>query len=368
MASRSEYGIKLKEYRRPTSDPDIFPFPLRNTDPKDTVSILASRGCYNHCSFCPVPSFYNSGPLWRGRSVRNVIEEIQDLLRKGFRDFYFVDPNFVGPGENGRRRTLELLEQIRPLGITFGMETRPNDLDSEMLESLREAGLHSLLLGIESGSSSVLGRLHKGSSRNSSEKAINLCRSFGIEPEIGFLMFVPDSTMHDLVRNFEFLKANNLLDRLDRTANLLCHRQIILKGTRDYSRFEEEGRLAPIGPLGFEGEVSYVDKRVEWISDLVIHACLSVLKDMSFNQSPVYWRSVRENPVSQRVNSYLTSLFQELLREAQTTSHLEPLSLRRITIDTELRKIIGETNENTANREMNDPEENREMKTRRCTV
>jgi hypothetical protein len=61
-------------------------------------------------------------------------------------------------------------------------------------------------------------------------------------------------------------------------------------------------------------------------------------------------------------------LFQELLREAQTTSHLEPLSLRRITIDTELRKIIGETNENSANREMNDPEENREMKTRRCTV
>lgn len=28
-----------------------------------------------------------------------------------------------------------------------------------------------------------------------------LCRSFGIDPEIGFLMFVPDSTLSDLAEN-----------------------------------------------------------------------------------------------------------------------------------------------------------------------
>ena len=63
-----------------------------------------------------------------------------------------------------------------------------------------------MLLGIESGSKTLLRQLSKGSTLNSSERAIGLCRSFGIEPEVGFLMFVPDSIFSDLSENLEFLR------------------------------------------------------------------------------------------------------------------------------------------------------------------
>ncbi len=72
--------------RTPEKNPDVFSFPKRSCL-KGTVTILASRGCYNHCSFCPVPSFYNQGSLWRGRSPLNVAAEIKALVAQGVTQF-----------------------------------------------------------------------------------------------------------------------------------------------------------------------------------------------------------------------------------------------------------------------------------------
>ena len=79
----NENGDFIYEPRMPEKDPDNFHFPqrakLKNITSVTTASILASRGCYNHCSFCLVPPFYNSGPLWRGRSPENIICEMKEL-------------------------------------------------------------------------------------------------------------------------------------------------------------------------------------------------------------------------------------------------------------------------------------------------
>ena len=43
--------------RAPIESPDRLAFPLRpSLELEQTVSVLASRGCYNHCSFCLVPA------------------------------------------------------------------------------------------------------------------------------------------------------------------------------------------------------------------------------------------------------------------------------------------------------------------------
>ncbi|MDQ7783851.1 MAG: radical SAM protein [Desulfomonilaceae bacterium] len=341
LAYRTSRGVGMASPRIPDPCPDTFPFPFRDRGGATTASVLASRGCYNHCSFCPVPVFYHDGAVWRGRSPGNVAEEMTRLTNLGFRDFYFVDPNFVGPGKRGKSRVLDLAELIRPMGITFGMETRSNDLDAEILEHLTSAGLKSLLLGIESGSPWVLGNLHKSCSQDAGERALSLCRSVAIEPEVGFLMFVPDSTIDDLEQNLEFLQRNNLLDRLDRTANLLCHCEIVLMGTSGYRVFKEQGRLMETGMFGFEGEVSYRDARVKWMSELVVHACLYVLQDMSRSESSIYWRKSVAGPVSETVNDYLVKLFQQLLKTARETTRLPRVDDLKADIKNELREMIS---------------------------
>lgn len=301
-----------------------------------TASILGSRGCYNHCSFCPVPSFYNNGPLWRGRSPENILLEMKALISKGIRNFYFADPNFIGPGKKGKDRTLRLMELIRPLKITFGMETRPEDLDEEILESLVSSGFTSMLLGVESGSSSLLGQLSKSSTLNGSERAIALCRSFGIDPEIGFLMFVPDSTLSDLGENLEFLRKNELLNRLDRTANLFSHSHIVLMGTSGYQRYEKEGRLTPAGYMGFEGEIEYTDKRVAWMRDVVVFACHHVLRRSASSDSPIHWRKPQEQGPAKRVNDYLVRIFEKLLKNAESFKTLDDPEMVKKDIEKEI--------------------------------
>jgi anaerobic magnesium-protoporphyrin IX monomethyl ester cyclase len=340
LAHRSPEGFRIVGFRTPLRDPDLFDFPLRANDGFRTASILGSRGCYNHCSFCPVPSFYNKGPLWRGRSPENILLEMKALIAMGVTDFYFADPNFIGPGKKGKDRTLRLMALIRPLKITFGMETRPEDIDEEILESLVSSGFTSMLLGVESGSKTLLGRLSKGSTLNSSERAIGLCRSFGIEPEIGFLMFIPDSTLADLGENLQFLRKNKLLDRLDRTANLFSHCHIVLMGTSGYHRYEEEGRLTPAGYRGFEGEIEYVDERVAWMRDVVVFACHHVLRQSASSNSPIHWRRPQAQGPAKRVNDYLVKMFERLLRNAETLKTWDDPEMVKKDIEKEINREI----------------------------
>lgn len=317
-------GAGLAAQRMPAADPDRFPHPHRQMAAGETVSVLASRGCYNHCRFCPVPAFYAGGAPWRGRKPEKVVAEMTELKEKGGDGFYFVDPNFIGPGRSGKRRALELARHLKPLGITFGIETRANDLDEELMAHLRSAGLQSLLIGIESGSADILGKLNKGASIRTGELAIQHCRAVGIEPEIGFLMFVPDSTIADLAANLAFLKRNRLLDRLDRTANLLCHRQIVFKGTSGYRRFEAQNRVAATGCFGFQAKIRYLDARVHWIARVVGHACLLVLNQTGLPDSPLYWAKQTDWRRARPINDYLVDLFHKLLEQVETSAALPP--------------------------------------------
>lgn len=314
LALQSCLGNDSSRMRSPEKNPDLFAFPQR-TSLNGSVSILASRGCYNHCSFCPVPSFYNQGKLWRGRSPHNIAQEIQQLKDQGATAFYFCDPNFIGPGAKEKRRIMELMNLLKPMNLTFGMETRPEDLDEEILKQLVDAGLESLLMGIESGSCEVLQRMDKRSGPAQSSRAIDLCRKHGLEPEIGFLMFVPDSSLKDLKENMTFLKKNRLLDRLARTANLLSHTQIVLAGTPGYQQYEQKGQLEKSGIFGFEADVLFSDLAVKWVAQLLTFACHTILKRMADRRSPIFWNNP-DNAVGRSLNDFLVDLGNRLIDQA----------------------------------------------------
>lgn len=314
--------------RKQARDLDTIPFPHRTekqlTSP---ASILASRGCYNHCSFCPIPSFYNDGPLWRGRSVENIIAEITTLIARGASEFYFIDPNFIGPGQAGKERVIDLLRQLRPLNIRFGMETRASDLDDELMNDLVQAGLNSLLMGIESGSSQSLSNFGKNETVHEGERGIAICRRAGIEPEIGFLMFSPESSRQSLLENLQFLERNNLLDRLDRTANLLCHSQIILASTTGFSQYQEQGILQKDDPFGFVGKVPFRDKQIETTAKNITSLCHFILRETGKKESPIYFKTTNFNSLKE-LNCLLVTEIRQHITEPEIADI--QVSLQRI--------------------------------------
>jgi radical SAM superfamily enzyme YgiQ (UPF0313 family) len=315
VALRLDGKASFPRKRLPIESPDRLAFPLRPyLDSEETVSILASRGCYNHCSFCLVPALDQGKAVWRGRSTENVAAEISELVARGKKDFYFVDPNFVGPGKEGREAAAKLARRLADFGITFGIETRANDVTFGLLRELVRAGLTRLLLGIESGGQDVLKRFGKHTSIGCNAQAIATVREAGLEPEIGFIMFDAASTLDDIVQNLKFLQRNRLLDRLGRTANLLYHDHVTFKGTPGYLTALRRKMLLPSGLFGFEGLLLYEDFRVGWLAGVMKKICYFILKEMGEPSSPVYWmhESVLGEPY-RAANDLLTGIFERML-------------------------------------------------------
>jgi radical SAM superfamily enzyme YgiQ (UPF0313 family) len=181
------------------------------------------------------------------------------------------------------------------------------------MAALAGAGLTSLLLGLESGSQDALDRMGKNSTLGQNLAAIAAVREAGLEPEVGFIMFEPRSTLEDLAANLAFLRQARLLDRLGRTANLLHHHQIALRGTRLYAQSLAEGRLVPEGALGFHGRLIYRDPRVAWLARAMRALCLKVLLAMGDLASGLHWnRESKQEPYAS-LNALLVEQFERLL-------------------------------------------------------
>ena len=209
LALRDGSGKMTFSRRKPIEDLDSLPFPLRSEAMLrlPEVNIQGSRGCYGRCTFCCINPFYADNSRWRGRSPENIVAEIDMLIaQRGTKDFYFTDPNFFGPGRQGQSRAMLLASCLKGRNIHFGIEARVNDIHDKTMEALVDAGLRHMLIGLESGNDTSLQRFNKMTTVALNERAVSILRKHSIEPNIGFIMFEPYSSLHDIRSNLKFLR------------------------------------------------------------------------------------------------------------------------------------------------------------------
>ncbi len=266
---------------------DTFPPPFRynfeELRKKGVATyVLGSRGCYGNCTFCYLDRFYGDDSSWRGRSPENVFDEIFDIYRDfGETYFYFADANFFGPGRRGKERASTFARLLVDNGvkIEFGIECRVNDIEAHSLNLLVKAGLKEVFLGVEGGSQNSLNRLNKLTTVEQNKRAIQMLRQCNIEPNYGFIMFEPDSTLSDVRENFEFLKEMNMLRMPSITAHLLYHQQTIFKGMADYERRKDDAES--VSKFHYEYRYQLKDERVTLLAENVNNFCLETLRRLS---------------------------------------------------------------------------------------
>lgn len=144
------------------------------------------------------------------------------------------------------------------------------------------------------------------------ERALEILRNNGIEPNVGFIMFEPDSSLEDIRTNFEFLKRNHLLDNLAITANVLYHHQIILMGTKAFQQLKSEGRLQNVNSF-YEGTTPYRDDGVAALADLMRR-----LTNIVFDRMDGIWSGRVQEPVNaqerySKINQILVNRFESAL-------------------------------------------------------
>ncbi|MDE1889269.1 MAG: radical SAM protein, partial [Planctomycetota bacterium] len=285
LAFKDSNGKIVFNPRPPIQNMDQLPYPDRQDidlyKKKGIVTyIQGSRGCYGHCTFCYLNPFYGQVNQWRGRSAKNIFDEIMRLhTEHSIENFYFSDANFFGPGKTGKERVVILAELIltHDLNIRFGFECRANDIEEYSLSRLVMAGLANVFLGLESGDPASLKRFKKHTTVDENKKAIQLLRDYGIEPTFGFIMFEPDSTLESVRNNFEFLKEMDIMTTPSVTAHLLHHRQTLFEGTPDYYQMMRETTNTNGSFTNYEIFYRIRNPNVETFSEIISNVCSAAL-------------------------------------------------------------------------------------------
>lgn len=316
LAVRRDGAVARTPRRAPLTDLDALPFPLRTPEllAMREVNLAGSRGCYGACTFCTINPFYGPGAGWRPRSPEDVVAEMAAVLRDhpDKERFYFTDPNFFGPGARGRERALTLARLIRErFAVKFGLEGRVNDIDEAVVAALVAAGFDEILIGLESGSDETLRRLNKRTTVDQNRNALRILRAYGVEPNVGFIMFEPDSSLEDVRVNLAFLEEMELLSRLGITANVLYHQQILLAPTPAYQRALAEGRLAVAPHNPYEGTVPYRHPEVAFLAETMAELCRQVFAGLP--QQVWLCADMAADPALRRLNDRLVATFRTLL-------------------------------------------------------
>lgn len=194
---------------------DELPFPARHlTSYKKYFSVLSSRspvttmftsrGCPFRCLFCNRPHL---GKVFRARSAKNVVDEMEECQKMGIQEIFIYDDTFTV----NRQRVADICQEIidRELDIHWDIRARVDTVDLELLRLMEKTGCQRIHFGVEAGTQKILNVLRKGITLEAAEKAFKLARETKIETLAYFMIGSPTETKEDIMETIKFAKKLN---------------------------------------------------------------------------------------------------------------------------------------------------------------
>jgi len=205
----------------PEHDLDKFPFPAWDLLKEDmetikkigiknkfimrhpAIHLITSRGCPRDCYFCSVKLIW--GRTWRSRSAANVVDEIEALNKKGYKEFYFMDDNF----SVSKVRTHAICDGIikRGLDIRLAAPTGVaiDTMDRPLLEKMKKAGFYRLCFGIETANAESQKIIKKRVDLNHAKEIIKAANDLGFWTSATFIIGLPHESLKEIKDTFDFM-------------------------------------------------------------------------------------------------------------------------------------------------------------------
>lgn len=275
LAFRQGREVVINPLRTAVKNLDTLPWPQRG-DVQQIVRglgaapILASRGCLHNCSFCSIRQFYNGRQemLRRSRSPQDVVAEMKHLYdTRGVRLFLFQDDDFAAKSVNQRRWVEAFLLCLEDAGLSrqigWKISCRADDVDADIMARCRDNGLMVVYLGIESGNMQGLKTLNKKVSVTKNLSAMQTLKDLGLEYDMGFMLFDPDSTLETVRRNLKFLRQ---VARMGGPPVAFV-KMLPLAGTAIEKRLSDEGRLRG---TAVRPDYDFIDQRLDYYAIFVM--------------------------------------------------------------------------------------------------
>jgi anaerobic magnesium-protoporphyrin IX monomethyl ester cyclase len=192
---------------RPLIEPlDSIPHPDRSLFGFENRSqyIFTSRGCCYRCKFCSSSRFWKKV---RFHSPEYVAEEIQQLKEQfHVSTVNIYDDLFIINAERVKR----IRDLVKPFSLTYAVAARANLITDDVVAALKDMGVTSIGIGIESHSQRILDYLDKGNTVEDNQRAVDIIRKYNIHLHCSFIKGVPVETKDDLKKTYKFIQKNNL--------------------------------------------------------------------------------------------------------------------------------------------------------------
>lgn len=190
---------------------DSIPSPYRKYLKESAfLHILTARGCPFRCAYCSSAAFWKYKV--RFHSPERVVDEMLELIKDyKLKHISIWDDLFSINKERLREVVVLMRENGRFFNdVTFGVTARPNMVDEEICELLKQMNVTRVSLGIESGSDRILSTLNRGLTAEQNYKAISKLKEFGFMVYGGFIVGAPGETFDDLNRTYQFVLNSSL--------------------------------------------------------------------------------------------------------------------------------------------------------------
>jgi radical SAM superfamily enzyme YgiQ (UPF0313 family) len=194
-------------------------------------SIVVTRGCPHHCSFCYKDAFFEGGRTFYTQEVDDALAEIDRLPG---RHLYFLDDHLLGNAKFAG----SLFEGMKGMNRVFqGAATVDSILRGNLIEKAADAGLRSLFVGFETFSSLNLKQSNKKQNLEKDYiKAVNRLHSLGIMINGSFVFGLDDDDKDVFKRTVDWGVKHSI-------TTSTYHVLTPYPGTALFQNMERQGRI-----------------------------------------------------------------------------------------------------------------------------
>ena len=190
-------GFQLEAYldmQRPNDNLYLYP-----DDKPRFYPIISSRGCPFNCTFC----YHPLGQKYRSRSIDDFIAEVEYVTEKYQVNNLAIFDELLSAN---RERLFQICGRLKkiPRRLHWMCQLRVDQIDAEMLRTMKEAGCFLISYGFESASDIVLKSMNKHISKTQIEKALHLTREAGICSQGYFIFGDPAETSQTAYETLDF--------------------------------------------------------------------------------------------------------------------------------------------------------------------
>ena len=175
--------------------------------------MMASNLCWwGKCVFCIDTAKLQTGEKRGLRSVDHVMEEIDDLIRLGFREVFDDSGTFpIGAWLDEFCKKMNEyvlvnnhLEKRKDL-ISIGCNMKPISAKVVPFKLMREAGFRFILVGVESANQETINRIQKGQDCSKVIENLKAMADASLEPHATVMFGYPWETHEDAMRTVNFV-------------------------------------------------------------------------------------------------------------------------------------------------------------------